>query len=442
MNRQPDALGDSGTGPEGGSRLLDACRRPVLDLVRAGAATVACALPVFLVGALAVQVRAALDFGVPTLGLVVTLFYLSSATFSVPLASLVDRLGAPWLMRRMPLVTAVLMLALAATARSWVYLAIFAVPCGMASTAVGAATNQYLAWRVRPEHQGIAFGIKQAAVPTAALLGGSAVPSVAITIGWRWAFVFGAAAAACAGLLTPSSASGPIRRPAARREQLAYRGRLPLVVLGVGTGLSLFSASGLAALLVTEAVSRGFAAGTAGLVAALASGAAVAMRVGCGLLADRLWGDHLAVVAVLMAAAVGGYVVLLAGIWTGTAGLFVAGAVLALGAGWGWNGLFNLALVRSYIGAPALATGATQVGSRLGAMLGPVGLGLLVQHASYPAAWAVAAAAELAAVGAIVCARRVLTHRRPGAGSFRIAGPHSTRLGAGRVGIDRDDHGH
>ena len=71
----------------------------------------------------------------------------------------------------------------------------------------------------------------------------------------------------------------------------------------------------------------------------------------------------------------------------------IIGAILAYGLGWGWPGLFNLAIVRNNTVAPAAATGITQSGVYLGAVSGPLIFGSVVDDIGYPAAWLGAGAA-------------------------------------------------
>jgi hypothetical protein len=52
-------------------------------------------------------------------------------------------------------------------------------------------------------------------------------------------------------------------------------------------------------------------------------------------------------------------------------------------AGWGWNGLFNFAVVGSHLDAPALATSITHVGARLARVAGPLLFGAGAVRASY-----------------------------------------------------------
>src|SRR3712207_8300789 len=92
--------------------------------------------------------------------------------------------------------------------------------------------------------------------------------------------------------------------------------------------------------------------------------------------------------------------------------LLVLGTLLAFGAGWGWPGLFNFAVVLTNPGAPAAATGITQTGASGGAALGPLVFGLVVEATSYDVAWLVSGAIALAALAAILVARSLLLRGR------------------------------
>jgi predicted MFS family arabinose efflux permease len=76
---------------------------------------------------------------------------------------------------------------------------------------------------------------------------------------------------------------------------------------------------------------------------------------------------------------------------TETSAPFVVGALLAFALGWGWPGLFNLAVVDSHREAPGAATGVSQTGIYLGAALGPAAIGAISAGAGFPAAWGAAA---------------------------------------------------
>jgi len=396
-------------------------------------ATTAVSLPASLVGTLAVQLRQSLHFGTTALGVAVALYYLAAASSSVPASWLAERVGGARVLRY-ALVAAVLLCALLGGASvSWATLAVLLVLAGIVGGAANPAANLVLARRTRPARQGLVFGVKQAAVPLASLLGGVAVPAVALTVGWRWAF----GGAALLAALTVAALPAP-RRTLAEHRQGRQGGEraavlsLPLVTLTAGLGLGMLAASGCSTFLVSAGVALGFAKGAAGLVAAGAGAAAVVARVGIGARADHQGGGHLRVVALMLGVGVAGYLALAVGTIDHDQVLFVVGAVVALGAGWGWNGLFNFAVVRSHVYAPAAATGVTQVGGRLGAMVGPLVFGVVASDVSYSVAWLFAGAMAACAVVAVLIGRRLLAAARPGTES-----PGAARPGAARPGAER-----
>lgn len=88
---------------------------------------------------------------------------------------------------------------------------------------------------------------------------------------------------------------------------------------------------------------------------------------------------------------------------------FLLGAVaVAYGAGWGWNGLLNLAVVRQVPYAPAAATGVTQTGVNAGGALGPIAFGVVLAGTSYSRAWEMVSVLALAAALLVVVSRRLL----------------------------------
>ena len=74
---------------------------------------------------------------------------------------------------------------------------------------------------------------------------------------------------------------------------------------------------------------------------------------------------------------------------TGEAVLFVVGVFAAFALGWGWPGLFNLAVVDLNREAPGAATGVTQTGIYVGAAAGPAAYGLVSEEYGYSTAWVV-----------------------------------------------------
>jgi MFS family permease len=387
--------------------------RPRYDLFVAVFVTTTASLPVFLVGTLAIEIRQSLHFGSTALGLAVSTYYLGAAMGSVPLSRLVERVGGVRVLRVACLASAVLLELLATVTSSWLVLMVLLAPCGLSSAAIAPASNLFLARRIPQARQGAAFGLKQAAIPLASLIGGLSVPFVALTLGWRWAFVLSGVMALAAGLLVPAPRTTVTERERSRPSSGAgHIAMAPLVVLAVGLGLGVFAASGLAAFLATAAVAAGFAKGSAGLIVAAAGAAAIVGRVASGVLADRRGGRHFPVVAMMLAVGAAGYGMAALGAGLNERWLLVPASVVALGAGWGWNGLFNFAVVRTHFDAPARATGITQVGGRLGGVLGPLTVGLVITHSSYRDAWTLTTVVALVAAGAVLIGRHMLVARR------------------------------
>lgn len=147
------------------------------------AAVTAVTLPTFMVGTLAVQMRSTLHFSPAQLGLVVGASFAASALFAIPSGSLAEQFSRVRMLRYSTAASALAMAVIATLVQSWPELAAALILAGAASASAQTASNLFLARRIEPGHQGLAFGIKQAAVPLAFLLGGLAVPVIALTVG-------------------------------------------------------------------------------------------------------------------------------------------------------------------------------------------------------------------------------------------------------------------
>lgn len=430
-----DAVAPPGTGPTSAGTIT----------VAIAAATTG-VLPVFLTGALAVSLRHALALSSTTLGIAVATFFATSALCSASAGRRAERHGALPLMRAAALCAVVSLGAVPLVARNAGLLAACLALGGVANGVMQPAVNLLLTRVVPSNRQGLAFGVKQAGIPTATLLSGLAVPALAVTVGWRDAYL----AAASLGLVVLGvlwrfdrhhrSLLGPTLRTADPDPKNADQQNVdpknvdvadpsrpppataafdprPLALLAAAMACAVAAANALGSFVVSSAVSHGVTASTAGLLSALGSAAGLSARVLLGWRADSRPGiggtdrrgeasQHLRRVALLVALGTGGYLLLA----TGSRVLLVPAVLLAFAAGWGFNGLFNLAVVRSHPHAPARATGITQVGTYIGGMVGPLSFGVVADHAGYDAAWLVAAG--LAATGAVtfVAGRSLLAH--------------------------------
>ncbi|MFP5073129.1 MFS transporter [Pseudonocardia nantongensis] len=378
------------------------------------AVTTVSVLPVFLTGALSVQLSADLGFDPSGLGLVVALYFGVSACCSLPVGMLVERIGSRATSRIAVLGSAVLLAALALGARSYGSLVTLLLCASWCNVMGQLASNLTLARSVPQRRMGLSFGVKQAAIPTATLLSGIAVPAIALTVGWRWAYALGAVLALAALALCPREDAGPQARPAK-----GDRATSALAVIGAASGMAAGTATALGVFLVASAVERGVDPGLSGLVLTMGSVVGLSIRLLHGWLADRReeasrnaharggarrGSGHVAVVSASLAAGAIGFGLLAV---PGTPAL-VIGTVLAFGLGWAWPGLLQFAVVRLNPSAPAAATAVVQVGVYAGSFAGPIVFGWLAAHASFPVAWTVSAGVMLAAAALMLVGRRML----------------------------------
>lgn len=378
--------------------------------------------PVFLTGALTVQLRHALHLSTADIGLGVTAFFGASALCSVSSGRASEQAGSWAIMELAAAISLASMAGIGLLAhRLWSLLALLVLG-GVGNGMMQPATNLLLSQVVHNDRQGLAFGIKQAGIPAATLLSGLAVPALALTVGWQAAYLAGAAYVggvliilhqhrrrdATSRAPDTGSRSARPRRPAPTPIDLR-----PLILLASGMAAAVAASNALGSFVVPSAVDHGVAPGTAGLLAALGSAAGFSVRTAAGWHADlgrrtgvRAAEHHMGVVVLMIAIGAAGYLALA----SGQGILLVPGVVLAFGAGWGYNGLFNLAVVRAYAHAPGRATGITQVGTYIGGMTGPLGFGVLVDHVGYQAGWLLCSALAVAAVATFTVSRRSL-HR-------------------------------
>lgn len=312
-----------------------------------GAATVVCVLPVFLTGAMAVQLTGELGFGAAAFGVAVGIYRASAGVTSILFGGVVDRRGAIWSLRVALVVSIVASIGIATTAVNWISLVGWLMVAGWANALGQPAANRLLTNAVKPGRLGLAFGIKQSAVPAASVLAGMAVPAVALTVGWRWAYALGAVLA-----VVVIFAAGR-RTPAARlrlREQVVPRLNNPnTAILALAFGLSTAASSTVTVFYVDAAVSAGSSLDFAGVMLAVGSFAAILVRLVMGVVCDRVAAGHLR----LCAALVGSGSIGLALLAIGSQAAMTAGILIVMSGLWGFNGAFWYALVRGHPDSPS-----------------------------------------------------------------------------------------
>lgn len=379
------------------------------------AITICGALPTFLTSALAVQLQDDLHFGPGALGLA------TSVAFGV--GGLTSRWMGYWVQRRgsrfgfhFSLTFSAAALTIVVLAPSYPVLVMGLFVAGLGNSAAQPTANLMITEVVGRHRLGLAMGLKQSYIPIASLLGGLAVPIVAVQYGWRWAMV--CAAVLClltliAGRRRTRPTRGGVAATTAEAAEAAAPSGPPMsrkgvVVLTVGSALAAGSITALGVFLVDAAVDSGVEPGAAGYLLAVCAALCLVGRVGAGWLADRIHGRSLYLVSAnIMVLGVAGMVMLA----FSSGSLFIVGALLGY-LGWTWPGLVHLAVVRDSPGAVAANTGTVQSGFAGGAAVGPLLLGILVEAASYQVAWLVAAAINVLGIVVIRWARRILRRDR------------------------------
>jgi MFS family permease len=382
-------------------------RSPAGAMALGGAVTVACILPVFLTGALAVQLMDELSFGSAGLGLAVALWRATGAAASPFLGRWCDGLGAIRSIRVATTISTVAALGVALTADRWSVLLAWLMLGGIGHALGQPAANRLLTNIVRPGRLGTAFGVKQSAPPVASMLAGISVPLVAATWGWRWAYVIAAVVAMAVGFSAGKARTPRQRRARDRGARSKLEARRLIILLALAFGMGTSTSSAVTTFYVDATVRGGATAEFAGTMLAIASIAAVASRVACGVISDRLAGGHLKLCAGLLG--VGAFGIALLSL--GDTSAMAIGGLIALAGTWGFNGVFWYALMRAFPRTPGTVTGALAPGALLGSTAGPLGFGILVEVGGYATSWLVVSVfALVAAIAMILGARGLASH--------------------------------
>lgn len=362
--------------------------------------TVSSVYPAFLAGALGPELRSSIGLTEGFFGLVIGAFFAGSALGSIGLGRLGERLGARRMLTLSLLTTATVTALVAGLVRSGGVLVVALAVAGFANSGSQTAANKLLSQSIDPKRLGFAMAVKQSGMPGATLLGGLAVPLIALTVGWPYAYAAASclAVAALFVVLRFAPDDGPVRVEQSAStthvrgvNQHILTPRSALIAAAVAAGFSAAAAGTLGSWLTSSATDAGWSSGAAGVLLAVGSISGIATRLGLGWRADRSASLPMRTAAIFLAAgALGGLLLAPRIEWT-----HALAAVIAFGAGWSWPALFNFAVVRANPAAPAQATGITQTGVYIGVFTGPIVMGQVVERASYAAGWSLVAASML-----------------------------------------------
>lgn len=387
--------------------------RPRLAIAAGLAAQTAGSVPISLIGATAPELQAEFGFGDAQLGVVAALYFITAGLLGPYGGRIVDRFG-PGVGLRATGAIVIVSLGVEALAPSLLVLIMGAL-IGATSLALATPASNVLLVHHVPEHRrGLAFGLKQSAVPLAATLSGLALPLIALRAGWRWAFVvmlvFPVASLLLAPRTPPRRMDSPQNGSEPRRDTGRSSGRArpprPLLLLAGVAVLASISVGSLNPFLVRAGSEAGYSTGAAGILLSFAALTLIFSRIVWGAVLDRTGVEPVRVEFGLLAVGVVGYALL----GTGRVVPFAVGAVIAYSFGWAWPGVQFLAGVRLWPENPGEASGVLQMGAFIGATIGPLGFGFLVEHTSFGVGYTTAAGvAAVAALMAGLLARSLRT---------------------------------
>lgn len=379
------------------TRTAPAGARPPLVVNASVMATVSTVLPGFLFGALSVQISADMGVSEAVYGWGIGSFFAAATIGSIMLGRLAQRIGALNQMTLALALSAAVQVALAVTARSFAVVVGFLVVAGLANAANQTSINLALA-QAQLRRLGLAVSIKQSGMPTATLLAGFSVPSLALTVGWRWAYVAGAVftLASLAMVRLAVGSRPPVTAAGAPQPESPPRDLAWAAVVG---GFLAFSAGSLIAWGVGSGVDAGLGEGMAGLFLSVGAATGITMRVVGGWMSDTMRVKPFRVGGIsALLGAVG-----MAALALRSPGTHVAAMLVAFGAGWIWPVFTNYGIVRTNPRAAGAATGVTQMGVYVGVFVAPLVTGWLIEHHGYQAMWP--AVAVSAVIGAVISIR-------------------------------------
>lgn len=362
--------------------------------------TVSSVYPAFLAGALGVELRSALSMSERFFGIVIGSFFLGSALGSTALGKLGERLGARRMITLSLITTAMTTALISLFVRSGEALMVALFVAGLANSSGQTAANKLLSQSIDPKRLGFAMAVKQSGMPGASLLGGLAVPLIALTVGWQWAYALASVLALLSlqvvlryapldQAATPAGAH-PASSPGSTFGGLASS-RNTLMLAAASSGFASAAAGSLGNWTTSSAVDAGWSAGAAGLLLSVGAVTGIVVRMTLGWRADLSGRLPMRTAAISLAVGVIGAGLLAPRVqWTQALAIIVA-----FGAGWGWPALFNYAVVRTNPQAASTATGITQTGVYIGVFSGPILFGLTVETAGYEAAWTLIGASML-----------------------------------------------
>lgn len=150
--------------------------------------TTSAALPGFLVGSLGVQIRDDLQLSASALGFAIATFFFAAACCSFIGGSAAERRGPHRVLPYSLALSTVGYIGIALLASGLRSISLCTCIAGAANGLIQPGVNTLISRVVPTDQLGLAFAVKQSAIPATTLLGGVSVPLLGETVGWRFAF--------------------------------------------------------------------------------------------------------------------------------------------------------------------------------------------------------------------------------------------------------------
>ncbi len=332
------------------------------------------------------------------LGIVLGLVNVASAVLSPIAGRVTDRIGGKKSLVAL-FVTAGVTFLILGTAVAYAMLLVGALAGAISQATANPATNKLIAEDVPAGKRGVITGVKQSGVQAGIFLGGLTVPTLAITLGWRGAYLIVAVVplvfAAIAAWVIPAAPKANAER------RIRSRGPLPIAIWWLAGFGFLMGFSGAVTFLVPlfSEEELGLSPVVGGIAAAVIAFVAVPGRILWSRYAERsgAFRGSLATMAVLSIAAAGlFYLSGPAAAWL----LWPAAVLIAVGSS-SWNSVGMVAvMVEAGVAATGRASGIVLFGFLTGLGIGPPIFGAIIDGTgSYDLMWLLSA---LAAAGSAV----------------------------------------
>lgn len=294
--------------------------------------TVLTNMPVLLLGALATEITATIRVPAYGVGLAVGVYWAAAALTSA-CTGVIGRVLSEKGMGIAALLFAVVSLTGSASwISAWPWLIVWACLGGLGNGLGHPSSNYLLVTHIPAASRGLAFGVKQAAVPVTGLVAGVSIPLVALTLGWSMAFLLMAVLGMLVLVPVARTRTMPVVMGATRPAgQWDTQLRSALVLMAAMTMFAGGAVTSAVAFAVIGVLERGIAVGPAGVILAVGSALGAATRIVIGGVVDRGGVSALSLIqTALIVCAVGLSLMAIPITWS-----YVVGVLLAVGLGGG-----------------------------------------------------------------------------------------------------------